>query len=64
VLKEVKPEQLSAHLVAPYAVVAGLIGSVLAALLTRSRRSVAPSAGNHKPAKVSTAQPQVAGDPV
>ncbi len=37
VLVNVKPEQLSAHLVAPYAVLAGLAGSALVALLPRFR---------------------------
>lgn len=37
-LNGVQPEQLSAHLVAPYAVVTGLIGAVLAQLLAGPRR--------------------------
>lgn len=37
VLVSVSPQQLSAHLVAPYAVLAGLCGSVAVALLTGSR---------------------------
>lgn len=60
VLVSVKPEQLSAHLVAPYAVLAGLVGSVVVALLTRRGRV----AHHHEPAPVGAAQPQVTGDPV
>jgi hypothetical protein len=45
VLEDVRPEQLSAHLVAPYAVLAGLIGSALVALVTRARRSLASPRG-------------------
>ncbi|MEV4413523.1 hypothetical protein [Catellatospora sp. NPDC049609] len=41
-LTGVAPEQLSAHLVAPYAVVTGLIGAVLAQLLAGPRRPRAP----------------------
>ena len=66
VLEDVRPEQLSAHLVAPYAVLGGLIGSVLVALLTRTKRSssVARRPDNHKPAEVSAAKAQIAGDAV
>jgi len=65
VLKEVRPEQLSAHLVAPYAVLAGLVGSILVALLTRTRRrSAARRADHRKAAQVSAAKPQVAGEAV
>ena len=69
VLEDVRPEQLSAHLVAPYAVLAGLIGSVLVALLTRTRRSsqsssVARRPDNHKPAELSAAKAKIASDPV
>lgn len=68
VLDDVKPEQLSAHLVAPYAVLAGLIGSVLVALLTRTRKSSSPSvagrADDRKPAEIGAAKAQVASDAV
>ncbi|HEX6682833.1 MAG TPA: hypothetical protein VF062_08560 [Candidatus Limnocylindrales bacterium] len=68
VLTDVKPEQLSAHLVAPYAVLAGLAGSVLVALLTRATRarssSPAGRTDHDKTAEVSPAKAQVAGDPV
>ncbi|WP_203909724.1 hypothetical protein [Rhizocola hellebori] len=66
VLKGVKPEQLSAHLVAPYAVIAGLIGSVLvAALAGAGRRRLAGRSANYKqPGAVSAAQPKVASDAV
>ncbi len=59
VLVNVRPEQLSAHLVAPYAVLAGLVGSVCVALLPRFR-----GAEHHEPAGGGTAQPEMAGDPV
>jgi hypothetical protein len=66
VLKGVKPEQLSAHLVAPYVVIAGLIGSVLVAVLAGAgRRRFAGRSTNHKePGTVSAAQPKVASDAV
>ncbi len=66
VLKGVKPEQLSAHLVAPYAVVAGLAGSVLVAALAGAgrRRLAGRSTEHHEPSRVSAAQPKVAGDAV
>lgn len=68
VLKSVKPEQLSAHLVAPYAVLAGLIGSVLVALLAGRRRGrgglPAGSTRDNQPGSVGTAEAKVAGDPV
>jgi hypothetical protein len=66
VLKGVKPEQLSAHLVAPYAVIAGLIGSVLVAVLASAgRRRFAGGRTNHKePSGVGATQPKVASDAV
>lgn len=66
VLKGVGPEQLSAHLIAPYAVVAGLAGSVLvAALAGAGRRRLAGRGAQHdEPSPVSAAQPKVAGDAV
>ena len=67
VLEDVRPEQLSAHLVAPYAVLAGLVGSILVALLTRARRStVIPRPGNRagggRPTEVTAAKAHVASD--
>jgi hypothetical protein len=46
-LVDVLPQQLSAHLIAPYAIVAGLLGSLLIALAVaprRQRRAVRPAA--------------------
>jgi hypothetical protein len=66
VLKNVKPEQLSAHFVAPYALIAGLIGSVLVALLAGAgrRRSTGRSTNHKETGAISTAQPKVASDAV
>lgn len=67
VLEDVRPEQLSAHLVAPYAVLAGLIGSVLVALLTRTRRLTSiprpgRSTDDAKPAEVTAAKTPVVSE--
>jgi hypothetical protein len=51
-LVDVLPQQLSAHLITPYAVVAGLLGSLLVALATaqrRQRRPARPVASVRKP---------------
>lgn len=56
VLVSVNPEQLSAHLVAPYAVFAGLTGSVVVAGLMGRRTSVRhPDAGAAHPEESQTA---------
>jgi hypothetical protein len=66
VLKGVKPEQLSAHTVAPLAIIAGLIGSVLVAVLAGAgrRRFAGRSTKYKEPSPVGAAQPKVAGDAV
>lgn len=51
-LVDVLPQQLSAHLIAPYAIVAGLLGSLLVALAAaprRQRRPLAPSVPSPAP---------------
>jgi hypothetical protein len=65
VLEDVRPEQLSAHLVAPYAVLGGLAGSVLVVLLARTQRSPGRGRpGRPKPDEVDATKTQVAGDAV
>jgi hypothetical protein len=53
----VEPEQLSAHLVAPYAVVTGLIGAVLAQLVAGPRRPREPKPARPVPAPRTPAAP-------
>jgi hypothetical protein len=73
VLKNVEPQQLAAHVLAPYAVLAGLLGSVLVAGLTGRRRSggASRSAGTvarqpvyEEPTTVSSPEPKVTSDAV
>lgn len=55
-LVDVLPQQLSAHLIAPYAIVAGLIGSLLVALAVMPRRQRRPARPG-TPARASHAEP-------